>query len=146
MNDLNPYTAPKVDVLQGTAAAPALSWQHMLFSFEGRIRRGQYWGYTFIAWLALVLPMIGVGVMIGLFGAKDGGSTANTVGVVAMVVLYLPFIWTATALQAKRWHDRDKSAWWILLGLVPIANIWSAIEVGFLPGTPGRNSYGPPPS
>ena len=45
----------------------------------------------------------------------------------------------------KRFHDRDKSGWWVLIGLIPIiGGIWLLIELGFLKGTPGPNRFGPP--
>ena len=32
-----------------------------------------------------------------------------------LVLLYVPLIWIGLALGAKRLHDRDKSAWWLLV-------------------------------
>jgi len=32
----------------------------------------------------------------------------------------------------------------MLLGFIPIANLIVLIELGFMPGTPGPNRYGPP--
>ncbi|TGR16409.1 DUF805 domain-containing protein, partial [Mesorhizobium sp. M8A.F.Ca.ET.197.01.1.1] len=47
---------------------------------------------------------------------------------------------------AKRWHDRNKSGWWTLIGLIPIiGGIWLLIELGILEGTRGANQYGPDP-
>ena len=38
----------------------------------------------------------------------------------------------------KRFHDRDKSGWWVLIWLIPIIGaIWLLIELGFLKGNPG---------
>jgi hypothetical protein len=48
--------------------------------------------------------------------------------------------------QAKRWHDRDKSAWWVLVYFIPIIGwLWSFIVAGFLRGTSGYNRFGPDP-
>lgn len=53
----------------------------------------------------------------------------------------------AVLVYIKRWHDRDKSGWWMLIMLLPIIDaIWALIELGFLPGTPGPNRFGPPAS
>ena len=58
----------------------------------------------------------------------------------------LASIYLALALYAKRWHDRDKSGWWSLIGLVPfIGAIWILVELGILEGTRGPNQYGPDP-
>lgn len=49
----------------------------------------------------------------------------------------------ALSVQIKRWHDRDKSAWWLLIHAVPaIGNTWALVECGFIEGTPGPNRYG----
>ncbi|MCK5503818.1 MAG: DUF805 domain-containing protein, partial [Thermodesulfovibrionia bacterium] len=62
-------------------------------------------------------------------------------------IMFLIWIfWPSIAVQAKRWHDRNKSGWWIAIGLVPIVGpIWAFIENGFLPGDPGKNRFGPAP-
>jgi len=55
----------------------------------------------------------------------------------------LIFLWPTLAVQAKRWHDRDKSAWWLLINLIPVVGaFWTLIENGFLEGTPGPNRFG----
>lgn len=55
-------------------------------------------------------------------------------------------IWPYLAIAIKRWHDRDKSGWWVLIGLVPlIGPIWAIVETGFLPGTDGPNQFGADP-
>jgi uncharacterized membrane protein YhaH (DUF805 family) len=51
------------------------------------------------------------------------------------------------AIYVKRWQDRDKSGWWILIGFVPIiGGIWAFVECGCLRGTMGDNRYGPDPT
>ena len=50
------------------------------------------------------------------------------------------------AIQAKRWHDHDKSALWLLINLIPyIGPVWALIENGFKPGTSGANRFGTDP-
>jgi len=142
MEQVNPYAAPKADVSEADPRAAPLSPAEMLFSFEGRIGRGQYWLYALACTLVFMVLIGAVGFVIGLLAKPD---SAGTVTMVIVMLLYLPLLYMLTALQAKRWHDRGKSAWWMLLALVPLANIWAAIEAGFLPGTPGRNEYGLPP-
>jgi uncharacterized membrane protein YhaH (DUF805 family) len=54
--------------------------------------------------------------------------------------------WPNFAVQAKRWHDVNKSAWWILINALPIVGwligLW---ENGFASGDVGDNKYGPDP-
>jgi uncharacterized membrane protein YhaH (DUF805 family) len=49
-------------------------------------------------------------------------------------------------LGIKRFHDRDKSGWWLLISLVPlIGPLWLLVELGFLQGSEGANRFGPDP-
>ena len=51
----------------------------------------------------------------------------------------------AIIVHIKRFHDRDKSGWWVLIVLIPIIGaIWLLIELGFLKGTLGPNRFGSP--
>ena len=101
-----------------------------LFSFEGRVTRLEYWMFY--------VPMI-IGYIIVLIFAAVFGEEA------AMIIFYLlglVFIWSVIAIQVKRWHDRDKSGWWILINFIPFGGIWALIENGFLRGTEGKNRFG----
>lgn len=105
---------------------------------QGRVNRQQWW-------LRLVLPIFIVSVVlslidvaIGTYNSQNGGGVLS--GLFALAVL-IPSI----LVDIKRWHDRDKSGWWMLILLVPIVGaIWALIELGFLAGTPGANRFGPP--
>jgi uncharacterized membrane protein YhaH (DUF805 family) len=52
----------------------------------------------------------------------------------------------AIIVQVKRWHDRDKSGWWVLINFIPLVGpLWTLIECGFIKGTTGENRFGPDP-
>jgi len=105
-----------------------------LFSFKGRATRLEYWMYN----VALICASVILGFIIIPLG--------DEVGVIVIAVFYLFFIWSLIAIQVKRWQDRDKSGWWILINLVPIiGSIWALIENGFLRGTEGMNRFGEDP-
>lgn len=119
-----------------------MDWKALLFSFDGRVGRGSYWG--------LVLVSI---VLFGGLSAWSFYSMMNSLdptaggGVASMLTLVLAvvFLWPALAIQAKRWHDVDKSAWWILIGLVPaIGALVALVFNGFIAGTAGANRFGAP--
>ena len=117
----------------GATPAPQ-SASDILFSFEGRINRAKYWGYT----LLLTAGMIVV-AFIGL-------SFAGEIGLWSSYGLALLFVvWPALAISIKRCHDRNRSGWFVLVSLIPIVSIWYLIEVGFLRGTDGPNDYGEDP-
>lgn len=75
---------------------------------------------------------------VGTYDAKDGvGLFSSIFSLVVIVPAFLVYI--------KRWHDRDKSGWWMLIVLIPLVGlIWFLVELGLLPGTPGSNRFVPP--
>ena len=66
------------------------------------------------------------------------------IGNLVALVIVLAAVWIGLAVGVKRYHDRGKSGWWVLIALVPvIGGLWYLIECGFLRGTIGPNAYGP---
>jgi uncharacterized membrane protein YhaH (DUF805 family) len=110
----------------------------LMFSFSGRIGRAQYWlGY------AIQLALLAFGYICLLYGEEY----QNILALAASLLIFLPSIWVGLSIMAKRYHDRDKSAWWILICLIPIiGGIWQLVELGCLRGTEGSNDYGPDPA
>jgi len=108
-----------------------------LLSFDGRVGRGTFW-------LVFVLPYMGGYLVLlvvdnALGTVEDGGEIGLLSGLFVLATLY-PYL----AGCVKRYHDRDKSGWWLLLSLIPLVNLWVTVELGFLAGTPGPNRFGPP--
>lgn len=115
-----------------------IDWKHLLFDFNGRINRGKFWLGIGASWVIAIV----VGGIIGFVLFQ----VSSALGWVVWIVLYAGLVWIGLALSIKRWHDRDKSGWWIFIGLVPIiGGLWALIETGFLEGTKGDNQYGPDP-
>ena len=107
-----------------------MSYSEVYFSFDGRIGRRTFW--TGI--LLILVPSIVIGIIDAMVEAE------GTLVTIWQILL----IWPSLALSVKRWHDRDKSGWWVLIGFIPIIGaIWSLIETGFLAGTDGPNRFGP---
>ena len=102
---------------------------------RGRISRRSFWLYGVLALTGLTL----------LARALLDIARWNTAEAEALVNLVL--LWPAVAISAKRWHDRDKSAWWVLVALVPLVGmLWLLIDNGFRRGTAGSNRFGAPPA
>jgi len=109
-------------------------WKHILFAFEGRINRGKFWLGAAVIWVVVTLALF-IAVAVN-----------SPIGWLLFVLAYTVAFWAGLSISIKRWHDRDKSGWWILIGLVPvIGGLWALIETGFLEGTKGDNTYGPDP-
>ncbi|MBB5049663.1 uncharacterized membrane protein YhaH (DUF805 family) [Rhodopseudomonas rhenobacensis] len=144
----------------------------LLFSFNGRINRGKYW-LAVLIYVAAWIAFAGIALLvIGDLNKDDRFAFAGT-GIALWlggILLFLIGLWSGLAVGIKRLHDRDKSAWWLLLfwlgpsllggsgrtfvhgggglalSLLSAAiSIWAFVEFGCLRGTPGPNAYGPDP-
>lgn len=111
-----------------------MDYKKLLFSFEGRINRQPFWMFI----LGVFVVTFIVAFLAGMLG--------DTLGMIILIPYFIVQIWASLAVQVKRWHDRDKSGWWVLIGLIPvIGSIWVLVECGFLRGTEGQNRFGPDP-
>jgi len=64
----------------------------------------------------------------------------------ATLVLYPPFFWIAAVLMGKRFHDRDKSAWWCLMVAIPVLGpLWLFWQLALRGGSRGDNRFGANP-
>lgn len=133
-----------------------IDFKTLLFTYNGRINRAQYW--------TAVVIYIAAMVVLGLISYLIGMAMLFFI---LAVIVYIPMIVSGVMVGIKRLHDRDKSGWWLLVfyllpavlswaGLAIGANfifslasfavsIWGLVELGFLRGTPGPNQYGPDP-
>lgn len=121
--------------------------QSLLFSFQGRINRAKFWLVHVVMWVVVAVVS---GIIMGDAAmSADPEAALRSLGTVPrliLAVLYVLLVWIGLAAGVKRWHDRNKSGWWVLIALVPvIGGLWYLIECGFLPGTAGPNTYGPDP-
>lgn len=123
-----------------------------LFSGRGRIGRSRFWLFH-LAILAIVgLFMLATGLFYRTLYFGDVALGPTTIYLIHVVLSYslYGFLLVAAvssfAVAAKRFHDRDKSGWWSLIGLVPVLGIvWIVVECGCLKGTSGPNRFGPNP-
>jgi uncharacterized membrane protein YhaH (DUF805 family) len=105
--------------------------RRLFFTSSGRLRRSSFW----LAALSLGASFVAGYAVLGL--SLGRGST---------LVLYPPFFWAAFSLGAKRLHDRNLSAAWMLLVLIPILGpTWLAFQMALRRGTRGDNAFGPDP-
>ena len=137
MDAANPYNTPDAELNQGQGDVYTPS----IISFNGRIGRMRYLAYgmgiNFLLMLVMI-PVMGASAFVG--GSADGmsGLTMVTVG-----VFYLATIVISVMFAKRRLNDLNRSGWWCLLFIVPIANLLLAIYMLFFPGTDGDNNWGP---
>ncbi len=110
-------------------------WTWFLFSLKGRITRKPFWIFNLIVFTGWII--------LAIF-TETGNDIEEITKPQIMFLIWI--FWPSIAVQAKRWHDRNKSAWWVAIGLVPVVGpIWAFIENGFLVGDSGENRFGPAP-
>ena len=100
----SPATPPRPNPFADTTSPG-----RVFFSLDGRLSRRQFWLYGVLALLGAAL--LGH-LLLGI--ARVPPKTAD-------LVVNLLLLWPAIAVSVKRWHDRDKSGWWVLLNLLPEA-------------------------
>ncbi len=103
--------------------------------FTGRARRKEFWQFQVVAFAISIVLMI----VDGTLGTKTASGIGILGGIFSLAIL-LPNI----GVLIRRLHDTDRSGWWALLGLIPIANI-ALLVFMFIQGTVGSNRFGPDP-
>jgi uncharacterized membrane protein YhaH (DUF805 family) len=107
--------------------------------FQGRASRSEYWLFVlFVFIVATVFVVAGV--------ALSGGSAQpNMLVMLPYLVFLLGSLVPSLAVGFRRLHDTDRSAWWLLIGLIPLIGGVALLVFYCLPGTPGPNRFGPAP-
>ena len=84
-------------------------------------------------------------------GQRGFGSDSSAAGLFAspLFILFIVFVLAmlvpSLAVQVRRFHDQDKSGWFVLLGLIPYIGGIVLIVFMCLEGTKGPNKFGPDP-
>jgi len=120
---------------------------NLLFSPEGRLNRAKFWLVAlgiFIVEVILFAALGGPAVMSS--NPEQAMAAVGPIAAIVALVFAVVATWISIVVGMKRFHDRNKTGWWILIVFVPvIGGLWYLIECGFLRGTPGPNNYGPDP-
>lgn len=129
-----------------------MNWVHVLFSFEGRVRRTTFWlahiGFALATTaIAVVLIALAGGLSVASqHGGSDGAPLIAALATIWLLPLYAVGLWVGLALGVKRCHDRGYPGVMMLITLIPVLGaLWALIDLGFIDGTPGPNKYGPSP-
>lgn len=108
---------------------------NLLFTFEGRISRGQFWIGTVLVALGVILTY---GIALAFLPS-------------AFYYIFIFFMngffcLASTSIGIKRLHDRNKSGWWLLLSWIPLfGTIWYFLEAGFFESVQDNNRFGDAP-
>ena len=107
------------------------------FDFKGRASRSEFWYFYLFSYgiVALLFLLTSFSII--------QGSTAWTLGIIFIVVIFFPWI----AVTARRLHDIGKSGWWQLISGIPYVGIIGGIVLLVWWCTEGekkKNKYGKP--
>ena len=93
--------------------------------------------------MALAEPAVmAMGFIEGILGINGMvGGVYGPLTVIFLLLLIIPGI----AVQVRRFHDQDKSGWFVLLGLIPFVGGLIVLVFMCLEGTKGPNRFGPDP-
>ena len=127
-----------------------MEWYLMVWKkyaeFDGRARRKEYWMFTLVNVIAIML-LSGLAVAGMVLSRDTGPFLFIPMGIYGLAAL-IPSISVAT----RRFHDIGKSGWMLLLlcvlGIIPVVGfICAIIQIVLLcqDSQPGVNQYGPNP-
>lgn len=102
--------------------------------FQGRARRSEYWYWV----LFIVLVSIGLALVDGAIFGFDETDIA-VFGPIFSLATFVPSL----SVGFRRMHDIGRTAWWLLIGLIPIIGTIIIIYWFVQPGQPNDNQYGP---
>lgn len=116
--------------------------------FKGRSQRKEYWMFVL---LYIIVSLVFFALMAagGAFDA-DGAAQAEPgvafwLGAGLFLIFVLGSLIPSLAVMVRRFHDQDKSGWFILLNFVPYVGGIILLVFMVLDGTKGANRFGPDP-
>jgi uncharacterized membrane protein YhaH (DUF805 family) len=114
--------------------------------FSGRSRRKEFWSFTLMVLVLMIMLTIVTGAGAAFADPTSAMSGAGFgLGVILILLVSLALFIPSLAVQVRRFHDQDKSGWFVLLNFIPYVGGLIVLVFMFLEGTRGPNRYGPDP-
>lgn len=110
------------------------------FDFQGRAGRSEYWLFFLCVFLQAVIAMVIDRLVFG----RGGSGPLDLYGPAYILVVVANLI-PGLSVGFRRLHDTNRSAWWLLISLIPFIGSIVLLVFYCLPGTPGPNRFGPQP-
>lgn len=104
--------------------------------FSGRARRMEFWIFVLINFI--------IGIVLAIIDSVAGlgfGGGMGVLGTIYSLAVLIPSL----AVGVRRLHDTNRTGWWLLIVLVPLAGIIIYIVFAAMDSQPGENKYGPNP-
>ncbi len=127
---------------QSANITPGPIWA--LLSPIGRMGRLPYWLSFALVWTILLIAIrIWVMSMTELPSPEMMTPVAFVESNPLFPLLFFVLQWVELAVVIKRLQDLGQNGFLALLTFVPIVNVVMVIVLGFIPGQPAANRYGP---
>ena len=105
--------------------------------FTGRATRSEYW-YFVLFYLLLSAGLMVVDALLGWFNSELGIGVLSGIYTLALMIPSL-------SVTVRRLHDTGRSAWWLLVGLIPIVGGIVLLVFFVQDSQDGVNGYGTNP-
>ncbi|MBD2810946.1 DUF805 domain-containing protein [Xenorhabdus sp. Vera] len=101
--------------------------------FRGRAKRKEFWYFVLFQILAVLI----ISFLERLFAVANPEIYMGWFSAIYLLLTFLP----ALAVNARRLHDINCSAWWLLLHLIPFIGTVILLIFAALKGQAGSNRY-----
>ena len=112
--------------------------------FQGRSRRLEFWLFLAMNAAALFLFAFLAGAA-NQASFNQASSMGGTIMSVVIILLWLAVLIPMLAVMVRRFHDQDRSGWFVLMNFIPGVGGLLVLIFMCLPGTIGDNQYGTDP-
>jgi uncharacterized membrane protein YhaH (DUF805 family) len=99
--------------------------------FQGRARRKEYWNFLLFSFIVSIVLLI----------LESVGNLPSVLSGLYSLAILLPSL----AVTVRRLHDTGRSAWWLLIGLIPLIGAIILTVFMCLDSQESDNQYGPNP-
>ncbi len=115
---------------------------------------GRFGRLSYIAWygflnLITFFAVITLSLALGIFNLSTQSldshfiDTLMGLGGLGFLIISVLYFYFNLVIQVRRFHDMNRSGWFILLFIVPLVNIFVFFYLLLGSGTQGTNHYGP---
>lgn len=132
-----PYSSPHAQAAEHGFGDK--TYRPKIYSLRGRIGRLRYMAYLWITALTLNFFLAFIVPNFLPYVIRD----YNIYLCKIISLIYVPNLVLVTAVTRRRLHDINRSGWWLLISLIPLAVIPFFLYLLVAPGTEGSNRFGP---
>jgi uncharacterized membrane protein YhaH (DUF805 family) len=127
------------------------------FQFSGRASRSEFWYFMLFSIIfSLLITMIGESlgllymISLELPMVNEVGELHNVIQDIPINILQtafsLLFMFPSMAVSVRRLHDIGKTAWWLLIAIIPLLGVLVLLAFHVMGSQESENKHGVSPS